>query len=1286
MTLPKYALKDLTTRQLNKHSSHKHMTVNEIISKRNYLTIALVLVFFVLAFGLELFFTSERNLQGYQTEVQESLHEAERQTDALFADTAWLLRQFIDEAPLQGLLREDMEKVARLTDKDYNICLYRNEDLVFWTNNRAFLATDAVRKIQRMPEKSRFVELPNGYYEVRKTLLKDGKHFDYYAVALLPLHNKFALESEYLINRFTGHENIPKAVDITPKITDFPIQTKEGKTLTYLYAKTDFKDTSQQKLLLIFYLLAFITIGVLLNDIAVTIVQKYKPWIGAAFLVSTVFLLRGLSMVFNFKSGFSDLNIFTESFATPVLQSSLGDLLINIVILLWLMVFFHREFQVRNFVNISAPSRWFLTTLNYFSILLGMLMVASVFRSLILHSGIKFDFDNVFNLNIYSLFAVIGIVLLVFAHFLFSHRMILTNVKAGLPVEQRLVCLAVAMVISLPIIDINDLGINYWVFIPAGLFYIVLFDMFKDSGLPNLTWVIFWLVLLAFYSALLLFKYNNEKDLMRRIDYANKLSTWEDANLEINLNETKKRLKRLESFSFDIRTKSDSTAIEELHKIAESYYTNEEYLLNNYYLNSHFYAPDDSLDAKRKQYRNMFAEAVKTDYAGVKFWQNTETNNDFSYLLRMDIPNRADELREGEAYLEFKRKQKSPSKVYTELLLNKQYKGLEDLNKYEYAIYKNGNLIEDSGKNYPVVLPENTKLPAPNTYYESVSTAEYSEITLASEDGTIVIIGKDMGGWLKPISLFSYLFGLLVLSTLILAVGNTWIKAVPRSLNFSLSRKPSLGNRIQMSVILLILTSFVFIGAVTVWFFQKSSDQYHEDRLARKVRAALKDAEHEIKLINNLDSTRNGLEGLVTPISEIHRMDINLYDTGGNLISSSEEGIFKKGIISPRMGGYAYQVLKKQEVAEGVQNERVGDLSYKAAYVPVHNAKKEVVAYMGLPYYSKQRKLRSDVSDFMGTLINVYVFLLLLAGVIAIVVANSISKPITNLGISLRSVQLGGKNKRIPYTRQDEVGQLIQEYNRMISTLEEQSDQLGKAEREGAWREMAKQVAHEIKNPLTPMKLSIQLMMHAYKRNPDNIGGMIERVSDTLIEQIDGLTNIATEFSNFAKMPSAENSEFELNSLVKNVHDLFRNQSETVDVTLTLPPEKFTVYADKSHLMRVLNNLVKNAIQAIPDERTGHVHTSVYQNENRVLIRVSDNGTGISDEMKAKVFQPYFTTKSSGTGLGLAISRKIIEIVEGRIWFETEVGKGTDFYIELPLIAVNALRLRESFEKEETRS
>lgn len=1254
------------------------MLLKEILTKRNYIIVALIIFFFSLALGLGFFFTKKKNLQSYQTQIEDYIQSTEMEVDELFADTAWFMRQYQSPASIpHSTLNKDLEKLSKLTDKPYNICLYKNKELVFWVNNRVFLSKEQVHWMTTLNTKSYFIELSNGLYELRKLVLRDGKYFDYYAVALIPIYNKFALESDYLINHFSEQKDIPRAITYTNEFTSFPLRTKEGKTLTYLTAKSDFKDTSQQKLLLLFYLLAFVTLGVLLNNIAVILVHKYKPWIGAAFLVTTVFLLRWMSIAFNFKSGFSDLNIFTESFNTRVLHSSLGDLLINIIILLWLMVFFHREFQVRKFVNISMTTRWLLTTLNYFSILLGMLMVASVFRSLILDSGIKFDFDNLFNLNIYSLLAIIGIILLVFAHFLFSHRMILTNVKAGLPPSKRIVCILLAVLVVLPLIDVNELGISYLSFAFAGIIYICLFDWYKEINLPNLTWVIFWLVLLSFFSALLLFKYNNEKDLNNRIIYAQKLSSWEDSNLEVNLNELKQRISNREVFNIDAISLTDSASYLRIQSTANIEFTNNEYLFNNYALTTYILAKDTLSDINEK-IKIQFKTAKKTNFSDIRLWTNEETT-DFCYFLRFDLIEKQTKEPIGEVFFSLKRKQKSPSKVYTELLLDEQYKGLDELNKYDYAIYKSGILTEKSGKNYDKNLPLNTNYPEAGTHKETVNTAERSELTYKSKDGkTVVIVGRDMGGYLKPISLFSYLFGMLVLALLLLAVVNTWIKAIPQSLNFSIARRPSLGNRIQMSVILLILTSFVFIGSVTVWFFQKSSDQYHENRLERKVSAALKDAEHEIDLISILGRDSNYLENLAVPISEIHRMDINLYDTSGNLINSSEKGIFNKGIIAPKMGAYAFQMLTKQGSPQGIQNEKVGDLGYKAAYVPIKNSKKKVVAYMGLPYYSKQRKLRSDVSDFMGTLINVYVFLLLLAGVIAIIVAKSISQPITDLGISLRNVQLGGTNRRIDYKRKDEIGQLISEYNRMISTLEEQSEQLGKVEREGAWREMAKQVAHEIKNPLTPMKLSIQYMMMAYKRDPNNIGHMIERVSDTLIEQIDGLTNIATEFSNFAKMPSAENSEFELNNLVKNVHDLFTNESENVDVTFDIPEESYTIFADKSHLMRVLNNLVKNAIQAIPDERKGLVHTSVYRKKNNVFIRVRDNGTGISDEMKSKVFQPYFTTKNSGTGLGLAISRKIIEMVKGKIWFETEVGKGTDFYIRLPLIAVNSLRITEN--------
>jgi len=305
----------------------------------------------------------------------------------------------------------------------------------------------------------------------------------------------------------------------------------------------------------------------------------------------------------------------------------------------------------------------------------------------------------------------------------------------------------------------------------------------------------------------------------------------------------------------------------------------------------------------------------------------------------------------------------------------------------------------------------------------------------------------------------------------------------------------------------------------------------------------------------------------------------------------------------------------------------------------------------------------------MGMLLNVYVFLLLIAGSIAILIANSITKPLSKIGEKLKQFKLGGKNEPLEWNSKDELGALIEDYNRMIQKLKDSAVMLAKSEREGAWREMAKQVAHEIKNPLTPMKLSIQYLQRAHQsgRNPEDLGDLITRVTHTLIEQIDNLAAIATEFSTFAKMPQAQNQQISLNQLVGSVYELFRQRGGETSVSIQMIEKNLNVIADKNHLLRVLNNLIKNAIQAIPEDRHGIISIELKKEDNNAVIIVTDNGTGISEEKRDKVFVPNFTTKSSGTGLGLAMSKNIIESFYGSIYFETEVNVGTSFFVKLPI-------------------
>ena len=673
-------------------------------------------------------------------------------------------------------------------------------------------------------------------------------------------------------------------------------------------------------------------------------------------------------------------------------------------------------------------------------------------------------------------------------------------------------------------------------------------------------------------------------------------------------------------------------------------------------------------------FENKLINAKPLREGEIRFLNNKE-DNQTAYILTVEYPDANNTEKDITLVLEFNRQRREQSKVYTELLIDQQYKNLKELGKFEYAIYDNFEIIDQEGKIYgPILNIDYDKLPQQNKSKE-LTFGNRSELIYRSADNKIVIIGREKETFIQAISLFSYIFGLLVLLVSGFAVVNSLFSILPDTLNFSLANKPSLKNRIQLSVIALIITSFIIIGFVTVWFFRNSSEDYHEKRLERKTQSVLTDAKREVQLlISKMDSTK-AITDLLDPkaISKIHRMDVNVYDLSGELVKSSEEDIFNKGIIANRMGALAFQALSRQGLTEYIQDEeRMGELNYKAAYIALLNDDRQTMAYMGLPYYSKQSKLRSDVTVFMSTLLNVYVFLLLIAGGIAIAVANSITRPLAKIGDKLKEFKLGKTNERLVWKSQDELGALIGEYNSLIKKLEESADKLAQSEREGAWREMAKQVAHEIKNPLTPMKLSIQYLQHAFHSNPDNVEALLKRVSSTLIEQIDNLAHIATEFSNFAKMPRAENQKIEINQLVYNIYVLF-SENHDIDVSLNLPINTFTVFADRNHLIRVFNNLLKNAIQAIPEDRRPNIQVNLYQNEDVVTFMVEDNGTGIAEDKREKVFVPNFTTKSSGTGLGLAISKNIIESVDGKIYFETEVGKGTKFFVELPIVAIKEL-------------
>jgi nitrogen fixation/metabolism regulation signal transduction histidine kinase len=411
--------------------------------------------------------------------------------------------------------------------------------------------------------------------------------------------------------------------------------------------------------------------------------------------------------------------------------------------------------------------------------------------------------------------------------------------------------------------------------------------------------------------------------------------------------------------------------------------------------------------------------------------------------------------------------------------------------------------------------------------------------------------------------------------------------------------------------------------------------------------------------------SNGGLKKLVNEVANIHNVDVNIYDLDGNLKVSSQENIYDKGVLSKQMNPEAFFHLSRLREVERVQQEYISNLSYLSIYAPVRSDDGREYAYVNIPYFLSQFELHQEISNFLVTIIILNAFIFLIAGVIAVFITNRITRSFSLIGDKMKEVNLGKRNEEIAWSRNDEIGELVKEYNKMVNKLGESAEVLARSEREGAWREMARQVAHEIKNPLTPMKLSIQYLQKAILNNAPEVREMTARVANTLVEQIDHLSKIAFDFSQFANIGNTQVELFDIHEVLGSLKELY--QRSQVEINWDAVPEKVMLRADKTQMNRLFTNIFQNAVEACDEKDRCVINVNELRENGSIIVSVKDNGEGIPTAMQSKIFAPNFTTKSSGTGLGLAMCKSIVEQAHGKIWFETKLGEGTTFHIELPL-------------------
>jgi len=482
-------------------------------------------------------------------------------------------------------------------------------------------------------------------------------------------------------------------------------------------------------------------------------------------------------------------------------------------------------------------------------------------------------------------------------------------------------------------------------------------------------------------------------------------------------------------------------------------------------------------------------------------------------------------------------------------------------------------------------------------------------------------------------------------------------------------RKLSLRTRIYISMIALILFSFLVTGAVAAYRFNKQNQEYHEKRLIRKESTVVKTVNFLISQNAIADSTLK-IEDLLTnhvmDISEMNDLDINFFDINGELLVSSHTDYFTEGIFVYKLHD---AILNKIEGDKRyIESYKADTLSILSTYRTIHpiSNPEETLAYMNIPYFQTDEQLTNDLQGFLKTLAQVYGLFFILAALFAYFISNYITKSLKTIGNKLKETSFEKANNPIDWKSDDEIGQLVNEYNRMLGELNASAGKLAKSERDAAWREMAKQVAHEIKNPLTPMKLNLQYLQKSMEEKSPDWEEKFKRSSNSLIEQIDTLSAIASAFSNFAQMPKSNMAKINVRDILEGSTELF-NETENTEISINIDEkESYQFNGDKDQISRVFNNLIKNAIQAIPEDRYGKIDIELIKKGFQIIISIKDNGVGIPKEEYEKIFVPNFTTKGTGMGLGLAMVKKIVENHNGKVWFNSELKMGTTFFISLP--------------------
>ncbi len=1214
-------------------------------------------LFFLTLFGIRLYLKHQNTPQAISENFQREYIETEETAKQAIE---FFISHF--DTSSSGFLSPAEAKESIPGNDDMYLFVHCRDSIVYWSSNKVILPEGFTGQSK---EKQGVAKLQNGWYG-----FQNKRAGSYLFTIIYLIKQEFPFQNDYISNGYAARFSIPGSVSLELSKGKYPVFSKAG---SYQFSLNFSRHTDIPIVppLLMFFL--FIA-GSLFLLYFLYRLYEVMDWFDSRknlmvlFFCMDIIILRAVQYWYGFPAELTSSELFSPAlYSSTVLLPSLGDFTINSILFFIMCLaaylnckLYPRAVQFMKERPLPVASFAILITLTAFQ------FVGYLITDLVNNSSLSLNLQNISGLTFESGYGLFIISLILVSYLFIAtkvfHALFSLNLKPG------------KLIFSSGIAGLLYCLIHWFIFgrvsFEISLFFFLYLAAYwylhsKNQDHFSVQHLLFVMCFYAVFATFLLNQANDRKETEKRNLLAVKLATKRNPVTEVLYEQLERKL-IADSLVRSFFEPSKQTGMSSQDQLVD--YLRVQYFKDYWQKYSVQITLCDSAKELRIQPQgylvncntyfrgtiNSFGEATLMpnlhflDYGfGKEYYLAILTESQFNF----NTPAKKSiviELNLINAY---------PDPGYPGLLMDKTRIDLPNLSDYSYGLFQNGRLVHSVGSyNYRMELGQYHNYEASATAFTDDRMIHYQYPVNKSNS---LLISMKERSFLTLITPFSYLFILFA------AIALTGAGIINFRNNRHILPK-SLRNRLHLSLLGILVLTLLVIGIVQVINIININSKKNLANLREKAYSIQIEVQHRYGNMPDIqDETKKELGYFLIKLSNVFFTDINFYNETGILIASSRPQIFEEGLVSKQMNPDAFTALVVEGGSAFIHNESIGTMHFSSAYLPLYNEQGSLLGYINLPYFSRQDELKREISTFLVTFLNIYILLLLFGVFVTILISNYITAPLSMLAGKMSRLRLGIVNEKITWYHDDEIGQLVSEYNRMIDELARSAEMLARSERESAWREMARQVAHEIKNPLTPMKLSAQHLQKAWSENAPDMGERLNRFTRTLIEQIDTLSAIASDFSSFAKMPVVVNERINLEELINFVLSMYKDTSAiTYDFQSAIQDPHLV--ADRALLIRIFTNLLNNAVQAIGEKQGGRVDLRLFIEKEVFVVTVTDNGSGISSERAAKIFQPDFTTKTGGMGLGLAIVKGIITSMKGEISFTSEEEIGTTFIIKIP--------------------